>query len=276
VTLATCTQIPTNPATVFSLHVDSIPSPSVVAGDTMRDSTGLVHPLTGEAYNVQNQVLTNVLVRFISLNPNQLSITSLNYALGAATGDSIASAVADANGLQSLPFQVPVVLRPDSLQYADSDSITTLALSVTNSDSNVSPGLDIILKHNPDSIDADSVTRSYLLHYQIIYPDTAAMGTGTPSDTALFAYLADPTGNPSRRDTTDLNGMGTRQVIFQLAKIPPGTQDSIVVLATALYRTGPVAGSPLRFVVHYTSPGTPSSARTTFSGHTRRAPHVHR
>jgi len=252
---AACTNIPTNPAAVFSLAVDSAPSPSVVAGDTLRDTAGVVHPLTGRAYNIQNQVLTNVLVRFISLSPNQLSIDPSNFALGAATGDSIARVVADAQGLQSLPFTLPVVLRPDSILYADSDSITTVTLSVTNMDSNVSSGLDIFLKHIPDSVGADSITRTYLLHYQIIYPASAAAGTGTVSDTALFAYLVDANGNPSRRDTTDVNGLATRRVLFNLLKITAGTQDSIVVVATALYRTTPVARSPLRFVVHYSSPG---------------------
>jgi hypothetical protein len=253
--LATCTQVPTDSSAAFSLAVDSAPSPSVVAGDTLRDTTGVVHPLTARAYNVQDQVLTNLLVRFISLTPTQLAIDAHNYALGSPAGDSVARIVADANGLQSLPFTLPVVRRPDSILYADSDSITTMALSLTSADSDISLGLAIFLKHIPDSVGADSITRTYIVHYQIIYPASAAAGTGTPSDTALFAYLVDGAGNPARTDTTDVNGLATRQVKFrQPIVITPGTQDSIVVVATALYRKNPVARSPLRFVVHYTAP----------------------
>src|SRR5579862_1370880 len=153
--LAECSKIPTNPSAVFSLAIDSIPSPSVVAGDTLRDTTGVVHPLTGRAYNILGQVLTTVLVRFISLSANQVTIDSSNFAYGAVAGDSIARVVADAHGLQSLPFTLPVVLRPDTIKYADSDSITTSTLSLVTPDSNTSLGLDLYLKHIPDSLDGD-------------------------------------------------------------------------------------------------------------------------
>jgi hypothetical protein len=227
--LVTCTKVPTNPAAVFSLHVDSTPAPSVVAGDTLRDTLGVVRPLTAEAYNIENQVLTNVLVHFVSLSPNQLTINSANFVFGAPTGDSVASIVASADGLQSL----------------------------TSPDSNISAGLDILLKHIPDSVGGDSISRTYIVHYTITYPASAAAGTGTPSDTTLFAYLVDANGNPSRTDTTDINGAATRQVFFQIGRVAPnGKQDSIVAVATAMYRKTPVGGTPLRFVVHYIAPGS--------------------
>ena len=250
-----CSKIPTNPSAVFSLAIDSIPSPSVVAGDTLRDTTGVVHPLTGRAYNIQNQVLTNVLVKFISLSPNQVTIDASNFAYGATGGDSIARVVADAHGLQSLPFTLPVVLRPDSILYADSDSITTVTPSIFSPDSNTSLGLDVLLKHNPDTINADSVTRSYLVRYQITYPANSAGGTGTPSDTTLPIYLVNASGIPSRTDTTDAIGLATRQVFFSVGRLTHGSPpDSVVIQATAFYRTTPIGRSPLRFVIHYTAP----------------------
>jgi hypothetical protein len=234
--------------------VDSLPSPSVVGGDTLRDTTGVVRPLTGHAFNVQGQELSNVRVRFISLSPSQLIIDSLSRAIGAPKGDSAVRVVADAQGLQSLPFLVPVVLRPTNLVHADSDSISTLALSLTSPDSNVSVPLNLLLRHQPDSVGADSVTRSYIVHYQITHPPSAAGGTGTASDTTLPAYLIDAAGTPARTDTTDGSGIGSRRVRFSVGRITPGSQDSVVVLATAKFRDSAVAGSPLRFVVHYIAP----------------------
>jgi hypothetical protein len=252
--LTNCTRVPTNPSAVFSLAVDSIPSPSVVAGDTLRDTTGLAHPLSGRAYNIQGQVLTGLQVRFISLSPGQLTIDSLNFAMGAARGDSVVRVVASAHGLQSLPFTLPVVLRPDSILYADTDSITTLSLSLTALDSNVSLPLAIALRHHPDSVGGDSVTRSYLVRYQITYPASAAAGTGATSDTTLPAFLIDANHTPARTDTTDLNGLGSRAVRFQVGRIAPGTHDSVVVAASVVYRGTSVGRSPLRFVVHYIAP----------------------
>jgi hypothetical protein len=254
---AACADVPTDPTLVFSMSIDSAPSPSVVAGDTLRDTNGVVKPLTGEAYNLQGKLLSNVLVRFTSLTTTQLTINTSNFAIGARRGDSVARIVATAQTLQSLPFFLPVVLRPDSILYADSDSITTMALSLTSPDT-TSAGLDIVLRHIPDSLNGDSVTRTYIVHYQIIYPASAAKGTGTPSDTALFAYLVDANGNPSRTDTTNVSGIGTRNIVFAVGRIKPNTKDSVVAVATAMYRTTPVGNSPLRFVIHYTAPSLSS------------------
>jgi hypothetical protein len=250
----TCTKIPTNPALVFSLAVDSLPSPSVVAGDTLRDTNGIATPLSGRASNIQNQVLDNVHVQFLSLSPDQLTVSAQNFAIGTPTGDSIVRVLAEANGLQSLPFNVPVVLKPDSLDFADSDSISSVALSLTSPDSQVSAALNVLLIHVPDTLGADSVTRSYIVHYQITYPASAAKGTGTPTDTTLPAYLIEADGQPSRTDTTDGNGMGSRAVQFSVAQFQPKSVDSIVVMATAVYRDSVIAGSPRRFVIHYTAP----------------------
>jgi hypothetical protein len=251
---ATCTSIPTDPKAVFSLAVDSLPSPSVVAGDTLRDTNGAAKPLTGRAYNIQNQVLTNVHVQFLSLSPDQLTVSAKNFAIGTLAGDSIVRVIADADGLQSLPFNVPVVLKPTSMIFADSDSISHAALSLTSPDSDVSVPLNVLLLHQPDTVGADSVTRSYVVHYQITYPASAAKGKGTPSDTTLPAYLIETDGAPSRTDTTDGNGMGTRAVQFSVAQFQPKSKDSIVVMATAVYRDSVIAGSPRRFVIRYTAP----------------------
>jgi hypothetical protein len=251
---ATCTSIPTDPKAVFSLAVDSLPSPSVVAGDTLRDTNGVAKPLTGRAYNIQNQVLTNVHVKFLSLSPSQLTVSAQNFAIGRSAGDSIVRVIADANGLQSLPFSVPVVLKPTSMVFADSDSISSVALSLTNPDSNISVPLNIVLLHQPDTVGGDSVTRSYIVHYQITHPASAAAGKGTPSDTTLPAYLIESDGAPSRTDTTDGNGMGTRAVHFSVPQFQPKSKDSIVVMATAVYRDSVIAGSPRRFVIRYTAP----------------------
>ncbi len=264
---AACDDIPTNPNQVFGLTIDSAPSPSVVAGDTLRDTNGVVAPFTGQAFSVSGTPLTSVPVRFISLNPTQLTINSANIAIGAKAGDSVARVIAGAQSLQSLPFTLPVVLRPDSILYqldsaSVADSVATMQLSLTNADSNVSPGLGIWLRHNPDSLGGDSLTRTYIVHYQIIYPARAAKGTGTPTDTLLFAYLTDPDGNPSRTDTTDVNGDGTRAVTFNTDSVPnikPGSTDSIVAVATAMYRKTPIGNSPLRFVIYYAAPSFSSS-----------------
>jgi hypothetical protein len=254
-----CTEIATNPQVVFSITVDTIPSPSVVAADTLRDTNGVVTPLKARGYNLQGQLLPNAHIQFLSLTPSQLIIDSLNFAYGTPTGDSLSRVVASTPGFQSLPFALPVVLRPDSILHADTDSVTTLPLSVTFPDSNISVALTILLKHIPDTVNADSLSRTYIVNYQIVYPLSAAAGTGTPTDTSLFAYLSTGlNGIPARTDTTDANGNAARYVQFQLVKIPPGTNDSVVVNATATYpyKRKAVGGSPVHWVIHYSTPAS--------------------
>jgi hypothetical protein len=256
-----CTTIATNPDIIFSISLDSLPSPSVVAGDTMRDTNGVVAPLTARGYNIQGNLLPSAHIQYLSLSPSQLSINISNIATGTPAGDSLARVVASTPGFQSLPFGIPVVLAPDSIVHADTDSISTLVLSLTGGpDSNLSVPLVAFLKHIPDTVFADSVSRSYIEHFQITYPPAAAAGTGTISDTALFAYLTTgPLGIPARTDTSDANGNTARYVQFNVFKISPDTTDSIVVVATAQYpyKGPPVGGSPITWVICY-STGTAS------------------
>jgi hypothetical protein len=246
---------------VFSITVDSIPSPSVVAADTLRDTNGVVTPLKARGYNLQGHLLPNAHIQFLSLTPSQLIIDSLNFAYGTPTGDSLSRVVASTPGFQSLPFALPVVLRPDSILHADTDSVTALSLSLTFPDSNISVPLTILLKHKPDTVNGDSLSRTYIVNYQIIYPPAAAVGTGTPSDTSLPAYLSTGlNGIPARTDTTDANGNASRYVQFNIFHIPPTSVDTIIVNATATYpyKRNAVAGSPVKWVIIASTPGSSS------------------
>jgi hypothetical protein len=264
-----CTNIASDPLVVFSMDVDTIPSPSVVAADTLRDTNGVVTPLKAQGFNIHNKPLPNARIEFLSLTPSQLTIDSSNFAYGTPAGDSLARVIASTAGFQSLPFALPVVLRPDGIQHADTDSITSVSLSLTSLDSNISVPLTLILKHIPDTAFGDSVTRSYLVYYQIVYPPAAAVGTGTPSDTSLPAYLSTGlNGIPARTDTTDANGMAARYVQFNIFHIPPGTVDTIIVNATAQYpyKKNTVTGSPVTWTIYVTAPGTSSYVARPPSG----------
>jgi hypothetical protein len=247
--------VPTSTTAVFSLTVDTVPAPSVVAGDTMRDSLGNIQPITAHAYNVHGTLLPNVPIVLVSFDSNQLRFTATGYAIGTPNGDSTPEFVVDANGLQSLPQTLPVVLPPDSLEHADSDSVTTQVLSLTNASVNGSVPLVVTLRHVPDTVGADSVTRSYWVSYHIVYPAFATSATGAITDDTLPIYVVDGNQNPSPLDSTDVNGDGTRYVVFQPALLAGigDPADSVVIHVTSYYHGQPIPGSPLRFVIHYST-----------------------
>jgi hypothetical protein len=249
-----CTSVPTDPKAVFSLMVDTVPAPSVVAGDTMRDTLGNLLAIKATAYNVQGQTLPTSVLHFYSFDTTQLRFDTLGHPIGAPNGDGAPTFVVDASGLQSLPAPIQVVRRPDSLVHADTDSVTATMLSLAPGATNISVPLTVHLKHIPEGAGADSVTRSYWVSYHILYPAFAAGATGAVSDTALPIYVGSSAQAPTLLDTTDVNGLGTRVIVFNAAKLAAlnDPTDSVVVVAIAQYRGLPVAGSPVHFAVHYT------------------------
>ncbi len=249
--VAVCTPIPNDPNTPFSIQVDTVPAPSVVAGDTMRDTTGTVQPIRVEVRNIQGHLITTAPVRFISFDTAQLRFDTVGHAMGTPRGDSTPQFIVDVRGLQTIPQTLPVVRRPDRLLFADSDSIQTMTLVPGGSPDTVSLPLIGALRHNPDSAGADSVTRSYLVRYTVIHPAAAASATGTAADTTLPIYLIDASGRPARVDTTDQSGLASRRLLFDFRKIAPPVTDSVVVQLSARYRGQPVAGSPRQFIVRY-------------------------
>ncbi len=84
--VAVCTPIPNDPNTPFSIQVDTVPAPSVVAGDTMRDTTGTVQPIRVEVRNIQGHLITTAPVRFISFDTAQLRFDTVGHAMGTPRG----------------------------------------------------------------------------------------------------------------------------------------------------------------------------------------------
>src|SRR5579862_6191780 len=118
-----CNQPDSNPHDVISLAVDTAPAPSVVAGDTMRigDSTALGR-LHGIAYNIKQQKL-NVPILWLTLDPVVVTTDTFGHVF--AGTDSVPAQpriVAQAGDLQSLPFNIQIVPRPDSMGRDTTDT----------------------------------------------------------------------------------------------------------------------------------------------------------
>src|SRR5215207_951735 len=64
--LPACTDVSSDAGEPFQIAFDTLPSPSVVAGDTMRDTLGRAARLTAEVYNASNDLLTDAEVAFVA------------------------------------------------------------------------------------------------------------------------------------------------------------------------------------------------------------------
>lgn len=237
-----CNQPDSNPKDVISLAVDTAPAPSIIAGDTMRigDSTALGR-LQAQAYNINGKVL-GVSVLWLTLDPAIVSTDSFGHVF--ASTDSAPSTpriVAQAGGLQSLPFMIPVEPRPDSLAKDTlADTAGQLVRGFCTTAGPVSAGINADLFHTSPLGDSTPVgVDNYLVHWAITAPaKLAGKQTGTIADDSLIAYVSDLSGNPTLIDTTKNGGISTREVIFggDAFKLKKDSTITVTVTATARYQ----------------------------------------
>jgi hypothetical protein len=236
---AACTDVSGSSTSVLSIEFDSLGAPSVVVGDTLRDTTGaVVHPVV-HAFNFQGDEILPAPVFFLSPDSG-ITVDSLT---GIVVGDSLrltpARVVATVGSLQAIQ-NIVVTLRPDLL--ARVTEVDTLKYSLSDTTLNVSVALQVKLTHGiaPD----DSVVSSYIVSFAIVAQSDPQLGQLVNAGTASVV------------DTTDANGIAGRQIrvhpVFLTAPV-----DSIVVSATAKYRGVQVNGSPVRLVLVLQPPGNP-------------------
>ncbi len=227
-----CTKIPTSSDEILSFTVNPLPSPAVVVGDTLRDSTGVVKPITIAAFNYQGGDVTTPKLRFAAVDRG-IRVDSLT---GIVIGDSVratAKLVVSVGSIQS-PIQLAVSLRPDSA--APSNARDSIAYSLTDTTVNISSAMGVKLLHGKG---VDSAVVGYKVSFAIIRP------TGT------VAQLVNDAGVPgTTADTTDASGIASRRIKVNVAQLTTAS-DSVVVLASASYRGAAVRGSPVKLVLKY-------------------------
>ena len=228
-----CGDVSGGSSSVLSIQFDSLGAPSVVLGDSLRDTTGaVIHPVA-HAYNFSGDEILPSPAWFQSPD----SGISVDSATGIVVGDSLRTAariVATVGGLQAVQ-KVDVTLRPDLIVAVD--SVDSLTYSLIDSTKNFSPTLTIKLTHG--AAPNDSVVRSYIVSFSIV----------SQSDPNL-AELINERKIRSVIDTTDASGIAGRAIHLRpdLIQSTSGV-DSIVVNASARYRGDLVKGSPVRLVL---------------------------
>ena len=232
--MVSCREIPAPEGGVAALGPLQLPSPGVVAGDTMRDSTGLVAPLSVLAYGVDGQLLTSPPASvFVVLD------TTAHMADAFLIGDRLGTArvVGGVGSIQTRQSQVKVTLRPDTLTSVDSVlhrvSYTLGSDTVVNS-----PPLNVDVKNvaGTDLTAVEAVVVRYII-------DEAPSGT-PPTVLIMNGNVA------SNRDTTDAAGRASRVARLRLNALTTFASDTAFITATASHR-GRVLGA-LTFRIVYT------------------------
>jgi len=231
------------PKGAASISLLQLPSPSVVRGDTMRDSLGNVAPVTVTSYNVNGEPIPEIpFETFVLDTMFRAHFTLTHLLLGDKLGN--VTVVGQASGVQTLTVNVPVTVRPTTLLRGPKDPDDTLR-APAGSDSATSPG-HVLLKTIVKGA-GDTTVQGIIVHYRL----TKTLPSS--SNTVPSVFISDAALKPMSADTTDAQGnAGKRQVtVFtRLLTGPVLTQpDSVVVEATASYKGAPLTGAPLRIAI---------------------------
>ena len=229
-----CTDLSGSSTSVLSIQFDSLAAPSVVVGDTLRDTTGAVIFPVVHAFNFKREEITSIPVRFQSPDSGVVVDSITGVVFGDSLRSTPARIVATVGTLQAIQ-RVDLTLRPDLMVAVKGRD--TLFYSLIDTTVNVSHVLTVKLTHGiaPN----DSAVKSYIVSFAIV----------SQTDPNL-ATLVNEAGKPSIVDTTDASGVAGRAIRLHPLFLTSGTTvDSIFVNATAKFKGVPVSGSPVQLVL---------------------------
>jgi hypothetical protein len=233
VTLTGCAQETVGPETPVAVALQSLPFPAVVAGDSLRDTTGAVVPVRAQVFNYRGEELPDIPLSYLILDRGATIDPESGIVRGDSIRDTPVRVVAFLDGLQTQAQQLFVVPAPDSLRVTAGED--TLEYSLIDTTLNVSAQLAVRLLGGG----ATAVpVRGWIVSYEISYA----------ADPQLAVIVGDG-GKESTIDTTGADGAASQRVYVRPEELTT-TADSVVLLATARYRGAHVFGSPARLVVH--------------------------
>jgi len=219
--LASCSELG-SPSGVFAISPLLLPSPGMVVGDTMRDSTGAAAPLRVIGFSASGDTIVGTMAAFVTLD-------TFAHLSGSATlvADHIGSArvLGGIGSLQTLPENVKVTLSPDTMYAADSTHHLK-TYSIIGGDTLVtSADLTTHVSHKNGTTlsDVDAV----VVRYSIVSAPTAK--GSVPTVTLVNGSLV------STRDTTS-GGRAGRAARLRVSRLMSVAVDSARILATASYR----------------------------------------
>lgn len=260
-----CTDLPTDPKTPFAISFSRAPSPSVVAGDLLRDSTGAPAPLKAIVFNLRGDTISDATVTYFLVAKDSQPVTLAGDRITARSdtasiGDT-ARVVAIAGGVQSTPLRIVVTVRPDSIRRIGADTVRFNLPAIDTLPQSAAMQVKLLHRVTASERARDTVVPVYEVRYRV---DSTSSHI---SDTS-YVSINDESRHYAPVDTTDVNGIAARQLRVRRAKypypyeqIPPGASavDTVYVSATARYRGTAVAGSPIRFRVFVTLSKPPTS-----------------
>ena len=240
---AACTDVGTNPNAVVAIRFDGSAYPSIVAGDSLRDSLGAIQPLQAVGLNYKNSAVAGAPFVFSSPDTILRMFTSgVVFARGRKADAAPARVFATVQALQSQPDTLYVVPRADSI--AAGKVVHTVPVSAEGTAVSGADSLPFFVRGDTLAGAPKTAIQAWLVSFQLRYKGTLL----SPTDTSVAYTFVTTTTTPPRRlpsfvDSTDASGRVSRQVVIQ--RISAGlAEDTIFIVATA--RPRKLGAAPLR------------------------------
>ncbi len=233
-----CGESKTGPDVPLAIEFHAPQLPSMVVGDSLRDTLGNVDSLQAIVFNASGDTIHDAPLRYVHADTTHIvNIDSVSgKALALDTGQ--ARVVAQASTLQSPPETLFVVPAPDQFNHVTALEDT---LTFTSVRSDTLFALSVALASGALPVN------HYRIEYRFVYP----ADLNTADSTRVL--LTDENRRFSLVDTTSIGTTGIAGVATRFLRISPFAHtfsDTVVVEARAfLPNHTPVSGSPLRFKV---------------------------
>jgi hypothetical protein len=254
-----CFEVTSPPGGIGSFTNIIQPSPSVVVGSDMRDSTGAVAPLRVVAFGANGDTLTGVEISFLSIDttkPPAVTVTGNGFVHGDSVRVAGSLVVANVGGrFQTVPDTLRVTVPPDRSRKEDQPLLTLTLVPPTDSlepknqrplKLTVSGSLPAGAKGAP----ADTFAVGFIVDYRIV---------SAPASTSAgrAVRLLNDNNKDATRDTTSASDPGVASLKLQFnpaffsdQALLGGTKtDTVKVEVTVHYNGQAAAQTPSTFVV---------------------------
>jgi hypothetical protein len=215
---------PKGPAAISDLK---LPSPSVIMGDTMRDSVGQPAPLRVVSYNADGAPIENAGTELFIIDSNpRAHIGPLGFLIGDSSNvPGTVRVLGQVNQLQTPLVAIPVTFRPKRITLGATPNPFLLKLG---SDSVVQ--LPVVVNG-----DTGTAGNSALVPSQgIIVQFALVSGPASTDPTAPAVYIGDQNGKPMTRDTSDGSGNANhRYLIVVPARLAETTTPATINVTSA-------------------------------------------
>jgi hypothetical protein len=227
-----CTDVSTDPNAVVAVRFDGSSYPSIVVGDSLRDSLGALQPLQATALNYKGDPVASA--KFVFSSPDTaLRLFGDGNVFGRSRrADTPARVFATIGSLQSQPDSLLVVQRADSTAVIK-EADTVDVISGTGGASSTAATIGVKVFGDTASGTPKAPVPGWLVSFRLRYRGTIIQ----PTDTS-FAFMFETVGTTRRLrfiDTTDASGTANRR-LFVRSMSPGVTQDTIIVVATIRQR----------------------------------------